>query len=290
MHQIQWNKLQGFDAVTTPLTEGVTPDPEDITVTTVTGTVREYGSYIRYTRTLAEMGIHKIAAEASDALGEQAGESLDLITRAELVAETSNVQFANGRSSTGNIAAGDKLTMAEVMTGVTTLKTNKAVGPLEGGKFPALLHPKTCYDIFNDNTFQNILHYSHDRGMNNPWITGHIGDAFGVSFYETPNGYHASNGSVEVYSTMLLGKGAFGVGGLAAYMPSVIQEDQNKSNKTFEDVRPLRLIDKPFGSSGSADPFDRLASIAWYTTFVAQVLDANFYLRIEHTVDLDDPA
>lgn len=42
-HQIQWNKLAGFTAVTTPLTEGITPEPQDITVTTVTGTVREYG-------------------------------------------------------------------------------------------------------------------------------------------------------------------------------------------------------------------------------------------------------
>ena len=55
-HQIQWNKLSAFTAVTTALTEGVTPDPQDITITSTTGTVAEYGAYIRYTRSLAQMG------------------------------------------------------------------------------------------------------------------------------------------------------------------------------------------------------------------------------------------
>lgn len=287
-HQIQWRKLSALSAVTTPLTEGVNPDPQNITVTTTTGTVYEYGAFIRYTRSLAEMGIDKIAMEASDALGEQAGDSLDLLTRASLVAETSNIQFVNNRADVDAIVAGDYLSMSEVMEGVTTLRTNKAVGPLTGGKFPALLHPKVVYDMFSDPLFQAILSYSKERGDSNPWISGHIGDAFQVSFYETPNAYSQTNtGSVVVYSNLILGKGSFGVGGLAAYMPQVIREQQEKSNHTFETVRPLRLIDKPFGTSGTSDPFDRLASIAWYTTLVVQVLDATFYVNIKGDAALD---
>lgn len=283
-HQIQWNKVSAFSAVTTPLTEGITPEPQNITVTTVSGTVSEYGAYIRYTRNLMQMGIHKIAAEASDALGEQAGDSLDLLTRAILVAETSNVQFANGRGSTAAIVSGDYLSFVEIMKGVTTLKTNKAVAPM-GDKFPALIHPKGVYDLFADPLMQAVLHYAKERGNNNPLIRGYLGEAFGVSFWETSNGYHATS-TVEVYSTMLIGKGSFGVGGLAAHMPAAVKEQQDKTGHTFETVRPLRLIDKPFGSSGSADPFDRLASIAWYTTFIAKVLDATFYVRIEHDTAL----
>lgn len=231
------------------------------------------------------MGIHKIAAEATNALGEQAGDSLDLLTRAVLVAETSNVQYANGRASTAAIVSGDYLTFVEIMKGVTTLKTNKAVAPM-AGKFPALIHPKGVYDLFADPLMQAVLTYAKDRGDSNPFIRGYLGEAFGVSFWETSNGYSASNGTVTVHSTMLLGKGSFGVGGLAAHMPAIVKEMMDKSSHTFEEVRPLRMIDKPFGSSGSADPFDRLASIAWYTTFVAQVLDATFYVRIEHDTAL----
>jgi len=274
--------LSGFTANTTPLTEGITPEPLDLTITSVTGTVEEYGSYIRYTKTLAQMGIHKIAAEASNALGEQAGDSMDLLTRAVLVAETTNVQFANGRADSDSIAEGDFLTFTEIMQAVTTLKSNKAVAP-SAGKFPAIIHPKGVYDLFADPLMQAVLNYAKERGDTNPLIRGYLGEAFGVSFWESPNGYHTPNSTpVEVYSTMVLGKGAFGVGGLASYMPQIVKEQMDKSSHTFETVRPLRLIDKPFGSSGTADPFDRLASIAWYTTFVAQVLDESFYVRIEH--------
>jgi N4-gp56 family major capsid protein len=283
-HQIQWNKLAAFSAVTTPLTEGVTPEPLDITVSTVTGTVREYGAYIRYTKNLAEYGIHKVAAEASEALGEQAGDSLDKIIRAVLVAETGNVQYANGRASTATIVAGDYLTFTEIMKGVTTLKTNNARPPM-GEKFPAIIHPKSVYDLYSDAVFQAVLSYAKDRGDSNPYFTGYLGTAFGVDFYESSNAYNVAS-TVQVYSTMILGKGGFGVGGLAAYMPQVIREEQNGTGHTFETVQPLRLIDKPFGATGVADPFDRFASMAWYTTFVTVVLDSNFFVRIEHDTAL----
>jgi N4-gp56 family major capsid protein len=283
---ISWNKLSAFTATTTALTEGVTPEPQDLTITATTAAVAEYGAFVRYTRTLAEFGIHKIAAEAADALGEMAGDSLDLITRAILIAQTTTVNFANGRATEATIAAGDYLTFTEIMKMTTTLKTNKAV-PAMNGLFPTLLHPYSSYDLYQDATFQAVLSYAKDRGEKNPWMRGYIGQAFGCSFWETPNGYSLANVlSVTVYYTMLLGKGGFGVGGLAAYMPQVIREQGDKNYHTMETVRPLRLIDKPFGSTGTMDPFDRLASIAWYTTFVAKVLNASFYGIIKHDTAL----
>jgi N4-gp56 family major capsid protein len=207
-----------------------------------------------------------------------------LITRATLIAG-GTAQFANGRAAEADIVGGDNLTFTEIMKAVTTLKTAKAA-PVMGTDYCALLHPNSVYDMYVDPVFQAVLSYAKERGENNPFIRGYIGEAFGVQFYETPNGYSLTNGTVTVYYTMMLGRGAFGVGGLGAYMPQVVRETQEKSHHTFETVRPLRLIDKPFGSTGTADPFDRLASIAWYTTFVAQVLDANFYVRILHDINL----
>jgi N4-gp56 family major capsid protein len=283
-HQIQWNKLTALSAVTTALAEGITPEPEDITVTTATDTVSEYGAYIRFTKSQVEMGIHKISAEASDALGEQAGDSLDQITRAVLVAD-GTVQYANNRANTAALVSGDYLTFTECMEAVTTLRTAKAVSPLPAG-FPILVHPNTVYDLFTDPVFQSIASYAHDRGKSNPWMEGHVGDAFGLCFYMTPNGYSESS-TVTVYHSLVLGKGAFGVGGLAAYMPQIISEQQNKGEHTMEKVQPLQLIHQDFGSSGTADPFQRISTIAWFTTWVTQVLNSAFYVRIEHDCALD---
>jgi hypothetical protein len=43
-HQIQWRKLAALTAVTTALADGITPEAEDITITSTTGTVFEYGA------------------------------------------------------------------------------------------------------------------------------------------------------------------------------------------------------------------------------------------------------
>jgi len=91
---IDWRLLGALTAVTTALTEGETPSATDITITNKTGTVAEYGAYIRYTKKLAMMGIDRVAAEASDALGEQAGDSLDQLVRDVIVAGTT-VQYAS---------------------------------------------------------------------------------------------------------------------------------------------------------------------------------------------------
>jgi N4-gp56 family major capsid protein len=58
---IQWRKMAAFSAVTTPLTEGITPDSEEISITSTTGTVDQYGSYVRYSRKLAQFGKQIIA-------------------------------------------------------------------------------------------------------------------------------------------------------------------------------------------------------------------------------------
>jgi len=57
-------------------------------------------------------------------------------------------------------------------------------------------------------------------------------------------------------------------------------------NNTFQKIRPLRLIDKPFGSAGTSDPLDQRASIAWYTTFAVQELDSTWYIVVHHASSL----
>jgi N4-gp56 family major capsid protein len=285
---IDWRLLNSFTAVTTALTEGVTPDSQAISITNSSATVTEYGAYVRYTRKLAAMGIDKVAAEASDALGEQAGDSLDQIVRAVVIAGTT-VQYASTAGSTGAITAAMTFTAAEALEALATLKANNARPP-DGGMFPAIIHPYTEYDLYQDATFQNILSYAKERGNGNPWMTGYIGDALGLRFYCSSNASYGTDdgsGSVDVYKTLVIGKGAFGIGGLAAHMPSAVKEEDGLvNNNTYKKMRPLRLINKDFGSGGTSDPLEQRASIGWYTTFVAVILLQNFMVRVEHACSL----
>jgi N4-gp56 family major capsid protein len=285
-YTISWNKMSALTSTTTALTEGITPASEDITITATTGTVAEYGAYVKYTAWLARLGIDMVANEAADALGEQAADSLDLLVRNTLVAG-GTAQYADDATDTDEVEAGDYFSAAEAMEGLATLKTAKAVAPMNGF-YPCVIHPYTEYDLYQDSVFQSILAYSKERGEGNAWITGYVGRAFGMEFFVSPNAYVESSagaGSIDVYHTLVIGKSAFGIGGLAAYMPKVAAAGTNENN-TFKKLRPLRLIEKPFGSAGSADPLDQRATIAWYTTFVVKVLEAAFMMRIEHDVRL----
>jgi len=94
-------------------------------------------------------------------------------------------------------------------------------------------------------------------------------------------------GTADVYAAMILAKAAFGIGGLAAFMPSAMKNQQGiDNNNTLQKIRPLRLINKDFGSAGTADPMDQRATIAWYTTFTTKRLREAFMVRIEHGATL----
>lgn len=288
---INWRLLSSFSAVTTALTEGVTPSSQSLTLTSVTGTVAEYGSYVRYTRKLAAMGIDQVAAAASEALGEQSGDSIDQITRDVIIAGTT-VQYAANRAGRGTVAAGDKLTAAESLEALATLKANNA-RPVVDGLFAVIIHPYTEYDILTDTTFQNVFNYAYQRGdTKNPYLTGFVGDALGARWYSSSNAKVFSGegaSGIDVYGSLFLGKGSFGVGGLAGYVPGAVDAKQggNDANATGERVRPIQLIDKPFGSAGADDPLEQRASIAWYTTYVTKRLREPFMLRLEHDVTID---
>ncbi|MBQ7160624.1 MAG: N4-gp56 family major capsid protein, partial [Clostridia bacterium] len=43
--KVEWRKFNTYAKATTPLTEGVTPDGESVTVTSIEAPVKQYGSY-----------------------------------------------------------------------------------------------------------------------------------------------------------------------------------------------------------------------------------------------------
>ena len=119
----------------------MTPDSHDIAITSTTATVAEYGAFVRYSRKLAELGIDQVAAEAADALGEQAGDTLDLLVR-NTISTGGTDQFASTATAIGEVAAGMYFTAAEALEALATLKAAKAVAPMNGF-YPCLIHPYT---------------------------------------------------------------------------------------------------------------------------------------------------
>lgn len=264
---VQFRKFTPLAAATTPLTEGVTPSGNSLEVTEITATVDQYGDFIEISDVLDFTAIDPILDETSELLGNQAGETLDVITRDILHAGT-NVQYAGGVAGRVNVAAANKLTVDELRKAVRTLKKNKAKPAVRRngkGYYVCIVGPDTTYDIQDDSKWIDIQKYQDQKGL----LDGEIGMAYGVIFVETTEAKvfaGAGAAAIDVHSTLLLGKDAYGV-------------------IDIEGKGAIKNIIKAFGSAGTADPLDQRSTSGWkVSAYTSKILQQLWMLRIEHAV------
>ena len=78
---IEFRRYSQLPKLTTPITEGVTPEGQKLNVTTVTATVNQYGGYIELSDMLTLTAVDRNLVESTKLLGSQAGRTLDTIVR-----------------------------------------------------------------------------------------------------------------------------------------------------------------------------------------------------------------
>lgn len=274
---IKFRRYSNLSAATTPLTEGVTPAADQLSTTEITAQTDQYGSYVTITDVVEMETEDAILMETAEILGDQAGDTLDQLTRDVLVAGT-NVQYV-GQSSRAAITSSDKITVDEIRKAVRTLKNNKArritrmIEPTTGiatqpvnQAYIGIVHPDTTYDLKGLDGFTSIEKYSSQMNV----IEGEVGKVDEVRFVETPNAKifsDAGSGDQDVYATVILGMNAYGTTRISG--------------------ESLQNIVKPFGSAGTADPLDQRTTSGWKATFVAKILNNDFMIRIEHATSFD---
>ena len=91
--KIEFRKFASLPKALTPLTEGVTPDGKSLEVTKIEAEVAQYGDYVVYSDLLDLTAIDPVVTEAVKVIGNQAGLTLDSITR-NILQSTTNVTYA----------------------------------------------------------------------------------------------------------------------------------------------------------------------------------------------------
>lgn len=256
---IEFRKYSPLKKALTALTEGVAPDGQALNVSTVTATIAQYGGWIKMTDLLLLTAIDNNMVQATELIGDQAGRTLDTITREVLNAGT-NVQYGDGSSKTmrNQLTQEDKLTVAAVFRAVRTLKKGLAK-PIDGS-YVAIIHPDVAYDIMTSDQWLDVHKYSNATEIYN----GEIGKIGGCRFVETTEAKifaGAGAGSIDVYSTLFLGANAYGV--------------------TEVTGGGLEHIVKQLGSAGTADPLNQVASVGWKATKTAEILVQPYMVRVE---------
>lgn len=262
---IEFRKYDQLPKALTPLTEGVTPEGQEMKVTKLEATVKQYGGFVALSDLLILTAIDNNIVEASELIGSQAGRTLDTISREVMNAGT-NVQYAEGQVTSRKAITSDmKLTVKAVKMAVRFLKKQNA--KRINGYFYGIINPDCSFDLTEDDKFVEVVKYKTPEKIYN----GEIGTIEGVRFVETTeakifNGAGADG--IDVYSTLIIAANA--------YATTKIKNGG------------LETIIKQLGSAGTADPLNQRATVGWKAIKVTEILSQQYMIRIETASTFND--
>ena len=251
-------KLIPLETNTKALSEGDPGESVMLAETEVTVQLQQYGEYARCTDKLDLTHLDMDIMRRTKLFGDAGARSIDAVVREEL-AKCANVIYAGGKASRAELTAADKLTSRELRKAVKTLKKNHA--QTFGGYYVAIIGPDTMYDLQEDEAFVKVSQYQDKENI----YTGEVGRLFGVRLVETTEAKifeGAGASGADVASVIVLGQYAYGVTSLKGAKP--------------------RVIVKPAGSAGTADPLDQISTVGWKMDgFGAKLLQPEYAVRIE---------
>jgi N4-gp56 family major capsid protein len=195
--------------------------------------------------------------EAIELLGDQAGRTLDTITR-EVLCYGTNVIYAGGAQGRTAITTANKLSVDDIKKAVRELKVGLA--KKINGYYVAIVHPDCVYDLENDDEWINASQYAGSTQI----FEGEIGKLYGVRFVESTEAKiwaEAGASDISVYATLVMGANAYGT--------------------TNVEGGGLQSIVKQLGSGGTADPLNQRATAGWKAIKTAEILYDDYLVRIE---------
>lgn len=267
--KIEFRKYSALPKALTALTEGVTPAGNSLTVTTVEGTVKQYGDWIQLSDMLQMTAIDNNVVQATKLLSSQAGRTLDTVTR-EVLAGGTNVIYApkvvDGAEtevlSRSTLTPECVLTPFVVMRAAATLEAMNT--PKIDGSYVLIIHPYCRETLQESPGWVDVVKYKEGNNTFSGEI-GKIGDVRVVTTSEAKVINDSTCPVVEdttyysVFTSLLLGANAYGV--------------------TMLENGGLQHIVKQLGYG--EDPLNQRSSCGWKATSVAVRLCEEYMVRIE---------
>lgn len=262
---IEFRKYDSLPKATTPLTEGVTPDGQNLNVSTVTATMAQYGGWTPETDLLRMTAIDNRILNATKVLASQAGRTLDTVTR-DVLAGGTNVIYAPAVAADGTeteVTSRKNLTDACKLTPKLFFRAAAQLSAMNadtiGDSYVAIIHPYAAYDLKTNKDFIEVAKYGNPDSI----FKGEIGKLGNIRFVET------SEAKIWKDSTCPTGKAVFGTLVLGAHAYGVTELEGGG----------LEHIVKQLGYGD--DPLNQRASIGWKGLRAAERLVEQYMVRIE---------
>ena len=261
---MNFRKFNSLTAPSASLTEGKTPDGNDLSITTVTATVAQEGDYIVISDLIQMTGIDPVLTEASELLGEEAGVVVDNRIQTALSKGT-NVYFAGGATTRAGLesATVKNLTADDIKKIVRKLK-NANAKRFADGFYHMQIDPDIAYDLMSDSAWVDVSKYAKPEQM----VKGELGKMHGMKFFETTNlttvdSSETTGTKIDVHIAYAYGKDSYDCIDL-----------EGGAGKP-------EIIVKPNGSAGTDDPLNQRASAGWKNCFTAVITQPMALVRVE---------
>jgi N4-gp56 family major capsid protein len=245
---VKFTVFADLAAATTPLGEAEDVTPVSMSDSQVTVTLEEYGNATVTTAKLRASSFLPVDPVAAQAVGYNAGLSIDTIARGVLQAGT-NVIYATGGTDTAaarvDMDTDDTITAKDIRRAVAQLRGANV--PTIGGNYVGFIHPDVSYDLRGITDASGWRDsYKYTNAM--PLYNGEIGMFEGVRFMESPraplfaNAYNGSGaaGTGDSYGTLIMGQQALAkavsMGGEYGSQPTIVYGTITDLLKRFRPV------------------------------------------------------
>lgn len=273
---IEFRQFSSLPKALTPLTEGVTPDGRNITVTNKTATISQFGDYVTVSDLLELTAIDNVIVETTKLIASQAGRTLDTVVR-NILAGGTNV-FYQPKSAGTAVTSRAGLDATCTLTPATVRKVAGLLKRVNAkkidGKYVAIIHPDVATDLMGTTEWQEAQKYVNPDKIYN----GEIGELYGVRFVESSeakiwndNTNDGTPTGLAVYGCLFFGANAYGVTDITG--------------------GGLEHIVKQKGSAGTADPLNQRSTIGWKENgYTACRLVEEYMVRVECTSSMSTSA
>jgi N4-gp56 family major capsid protein len=262
---VVWAKFPAltFTPAQSELIDGVTPNDQAFTATTITAASKQYGLYVIITDKLKDKALFNVSMIAAGILGDNMARIIDNVIQNEVIDNATKRIYA--ATTAGGTRAGNRAALTasyflftyDIACAASYLASKSA--PKRGGTYTGIIHPLVAHWIKTESAAGGRLAIKQYTVPGQTDIyKGEIGMIHGVRMIESAN-VKTFASTVTVYPTIVFGGMARG----------------------STELQSLRTIIKGFGSAGSADPMDQRMTIAVKKSFAAKILNDDSIVVLE---------
>lgn len=260
------------------LSEGITPTEQQFQMETLHKDVNQYGGFAITTDRLHEESINNLTSEFNKRIAEQAGETMNLVVRDDLLGGT-NVRFANGVADQDSVVSGPvaadynymftsfKNEKVKFLNSMTTGSPNYGTTAISASYVEIVpIEAASLIESLDDGLGETFTPIKDYNGQVSVYENEH-GSFKNFRFIldtEASQVLNATSGKI-VAQALVFGKGAYAISAIAS--------------------KDIELIIKPLGSSGVADALNQRASLGWKARKAAVIVQPTYMFRHEFALD-----